>query len=313
MLRLAVPNPIGGLLPRLVPALRPAEIPLRDTDPDPGLFGPGSVTWRVMREPLLILGGGRALMLQAAHPLVAQGAIEHSTYATDPYGRLERTIRWVTLCSFGTTAEARAACREVNRLHRKVSGRLPRRAATRGVRAGTPYHGMDPGLLRWVHATFVDTMLVSHDAFVGGLTEADRDGFVTEWHAVARLMGVPRRLLWQSHAELRAYVDGEIASGRVMPGAGSLEVSRTILDPPLPSPAAVPFWQLLELILVGLVPAPLRDAYGLGWTPVHAAAHRALLLSIRSARRTAPRRFRFSPIHDAAQARVEGRFAVRAA
>src|SRR4030088_1209065 len=58
--------------------------PLHDTDPDPGLFGPDSVTWRVMREPLLILGGGRALLMQAAHPLVAQGAIDHSTHRRDP-------------------------------------------------------------------------------------------------------------------------------------------------------------------------------------------------------------------------------------
>ena len=312
MLGLGVPS-VADVLPRLVPALRPAEIPLRDADPDPGLFGPDSVTWRVMREPLLILGGGRALLLQAAHPLVAQGAIDHSTYATDPYGRLERTIRWVTLCSFGTTAEARAACRDVNRLHRAVSGRLPKSAATRRVRPGTAYRGMDPDLLRWVHATFVDTMLVSHDAFVGGLTEADRDGFVREWHAVARLMGVPRRLLWADHAQMSAYIDAEIASGRIAPGAGSLHVAATIFRPPLPNPAVAPLWQLLSFSQTGLVPEPLRRAYGIFWTPAHTAAHSALLLSIRSARKGAPRRFRFSPVHDTAQARIAGELQRRAA
>jgi uncharacterized protein (DUF2236 family) len=306
MLGLSVPS-VAEVLPRLLPALRPAPVPLRDTDPDPGLFGPDSVTWRVMREPLLILGSGRALLLQAAHPLVAQGAIDHSTYRSDPYGRLERTINWVTLCAFGTKAEARAACREVNRLHRAVKGSLPRRAATRAVRGGTAYHGMDPELLRWVHATFVDTMLTSHDAFVGGLTEADRDAFVREWHAVARLMGVPKPLLWSGNAELRAYVAEEIASGRIAPGAGSLHVAETILRPPLPSLAVMPLWQLLSLFMVGLTPAELRRGYGMSWSPAHAAAHRALLLSIRSARRTAPRRFRHSPVSDMAQDRVSGR------
>src|SRR5438552_13811813 len=94
-------------------------MPLRDAARDPGLFGPDSVTWRVMREPLLILGAGSALLMQAANPMVAQGAIDHSNYATDPYGRLDRTIEWVTVVCFGTVAEARRITRRVNRLHRR--------------------------------------------------------------------------------------------------------------------------------------------------------------------------------------------------
>jgi len=105
----------------LMPSSKRA-LPIADTAADPGLFGPGSVTWRVMAEPVLMLGAGRALLMQAAHPLVAEGAIEHSTYASDPYGRLERTVEWVTAVCFGTTAEARRACRVVNRLHAEVEG-----------------------------------------------------------------------------------------------------------------------------------------------------------------------------------------------
>src|SRR5207253_1125127 len=86
---------------------------------------------RVMREPLLILGAGRALLMQAANPLVAQGALDHSGFDRDPYGRLERTIEWVTLVSFGTTAEAGRASAQVNALHRRVVGRLPVAAAMR--------------------------------------------------------------------------------------------------------------------------------------------------------------------------------------
>ena len=117
-------------------------LPIRDPAPDAGLFGPGSVTWRVMAEPVLMLGAGRALLMQAAHPLVAEGAIEHSTYATDPYGRFERTVEWVTVVCFGTTAEARRACRHVNRLHGAVEGRL-RHALTAPARcrAGRPTAG----------------------------------------------------------------------------------------------------------------------------------------------------------------------------
>src|SRR5258708_18894880 len=160
---MAVPLPLG-----------PAPMPISDTDSDPGLFGPSSVTWKVLREPLLILGGARALLLQAAHPHVAQGAIDHSSYATDPFGRLMRTTDWAGAVAFVTTAEAEAAAGRVNRMHRKVSGTLPRRHGSRKVQAGSTYAAMDADLLLWVHATFVDTLLVAHDRRVGGLTEIER-------------------------------------------------------------------------------------------------------------------------------------------
>src|SRR2546425_9154992 len=105
---LALPLPFADWL---------APLPISDIDPDPGLFGPGTVTWRVLREPLLILAGARALLLQAAHPHVAQGAIDHSAYAEDPFGRLMRTFEWAGAVAYGTTTEARAASDKVNRLH----------------------------------------------------------------------------------------------------------------------------------------------------------------------------------------------------
>src|ERR1700730_9536668 len=211
--------PVAGLLVRIprsgdvtaaIRTLMPSgkrAFPIHDRAPDPGLFGPGSVTWRVMAEPVLMLGAGRALLMQAGHRFGAGGTIGHSTYATDPYGRLERTVDWVSTVCFGTTAEVRRACRHVNRLHGAVEGRLKRPHGPAVVGGGSAYSGRDPQLLTWVHATFVDTMLVTHDAFVGGLSEADADRFVREWDAVAALMGVPPATLWTSRAALREYVE----------------------------------------------------------------------------------------------------------
>src|SRR5258708_12543063 len=115
--------------------------------------------------------------------------------------------------AFGTTAEAEAAAGRVNRMHRKVSGTLPRRHGSRKVKAGSAYTAVDPDLLLWVHATFVDTLLVAHDRLVGGLREIERDGFVHEWDAVARLMGVPDRLLWAPHPPLAPYVQQHVDPG----------------------------------------------------------------------------------------------------
>ena len=289
-----MPVPMTGLLP----------MPMQDRSPEPGLFGPRSVTWRVVREPVLVAGGGRALLLQAAHPLVAQGAIDHSAYRTDPYGRLYRTLEWVTLCSFGTEAEARSACRGVNRLHGRVRGRLPGHHATTVHPPGRAYSAHDPELLAWVHATLVDTMLVAHDALIGGLEERDADRFVREWNAVASLMGVPEDRRFETRAELAGYVAAEIRAGRVSPGRGSREVAATVLAPPLPSRMAEPVWRMVAFTTVGLLPAELRRGYGFAWGPLHDATHRALCAGTRAALPVLPRRLRVSPAHEWAIRRV---------
>src|ERR1017187_8575401 len=143
MRAIPIPRSLHRLLSGPTPS-SPRPMPIRDPTPDPGLFGPGSVTWVVMREPRLLLAAGRALLLQAANPLVAQGAIEHSTYKSDPYGRLERTVRWVTIVCFGTTQEAERVSGRVSSLHRPVSGLLPAGNGTSRVPAGTPYSASDP-------------------------------------------------------------------------------------------------------------------------------------------------------------------------
>jgi uncharacterized protein (DUF2236 family) len=290
-------------------------LPISDSTPDPGLFGPGSVTWRVMAEPVLMLGAGRALLMQAAHPLVAEGAIEHSTYRSDPYGRFERTVEWVTVVCFGTTAEARRACRQVNRLHAAVEGQLSTPHATPTVGAGAAYSGRDPELLRWVLATFVDTMLTAHDAFVGTLSVAERDRFVHEWRAVAALMGLSAATLWGTRAELTDYVASQLEdrSGVAVPGAGSRLVAETVLNPPVASAAMRPAWAVVTFTTVGLLPASTRAAYGIRWTPAHAAVHRAISTWLRSTRPAVPRRLKVSPVYDRALARAEGRLAAGAA
>ena len=305
-MRLPTRATVTALLLRPLPYTE-RPIPIADPDPDPGLFGPGSVTWEVMAEPLLMLGAGRALLMQAAHPLVAEGAIEHSSYAVDPFARFQRTVEWVTVVCYGTTAEARRASRRINRLHAGVQGTLAPGHSTPQLPAGSPYSGRDPELLLWVHATFVDTMLVAHDAFVGGLSTADADRFVREWDAVAALMGAPAELLWPDRAALRAYVDGQVAGGVVAPGAGSRLVAKTVLSPPAASVGTQAAFAALAFTTVGLLPAAVRDGYQVGWTPAHTAAHAALRLVVRRLRPALPERLRRSPVYDQAVARTGGR------
>lgn len=282
----------------------PSKPLLVDDSPDPGFFGPDSVTWRVAREPLLLLGGGRALLMQVAHPLVAQAVVDHSQYATDPFGRLVGTVRWLVAVTFGTVAEAHSATAAVSAGHRRVRGRLDRSNATGDIAAGTEYAADDLQLGRWVHATIVQSMLVTHQALVGGLGVAERDAMVHEWRSVAGLFGVSGE--WDDAAALDRYVAEQTAALPPPPPA-SHAAAEVVLRPPLPSAILRPAFSGVAFLTAGLLDDALRRGFGIRWTALHLRAHAGACASLRRVHPLLPRPLRISPLHDAAVARVEGR------
>jgi len=294
--------------PRLrLAALRSARsrrMPISDMSRDAGLFGPASVTWPVMAEPALIAAGGAALLLQMAHPLVAQGALDHSMFAADPWGRLERTMGWVTEVAFGSTTEAERACERVNRIHVSIGGDLPSENATKAVSAHARYTALDAGLLLWVHASLLDTMLRAYELMVRPLSREQRDRFVREWNEVGRRLEIPPEQLWSTAADLRAYVDRTIAGGDALPGAGSREVARTVLHPPIDRARRRAAFTAAAFVTVGLLPDPVRAAYGIPWSRAHAAAHRIACAALRGAARVIPDVHRRSPVYDFAMRRA---------
>ena len=132
-----------------------------------------SATWKLHREVVLLAGWGRAILLQIAHPLVAQGVADHSGFAAERWarvGRLKRTIRAMLALTFGTPEESAAAAAGINRIHDRVHGRLPHPAGA--FTSGSSYSAHDPALLAWVHVTLVDTFLLTYERFIGPLREA---------------------------------------------------------------------------------------------------------------------------------------------
>ncbi len=147
---------------------------------DEGLFGPASVTWRVNGDASVLVGGVRALLLQTLHPRAMAGVADHSAYRGDPTGRLWRTARYVGTTTFGTTDEAVAAIRGVQRVHRHVVGTTPE---------GEPYSASDPHLLAYVQATLVQSFVVAHDRFGARphLSAEERDRYVAEQARITEL------------------------------------------------------------------------------------------------------------------------------
>ena len=233
-------------------------------------FARDSAIRRIGGEAVLMLGGGRALLMQAAHPLVGAGIVEHSRYAEEPWRRLARTMVALYTVVHGTKEAADRVAARVRAVHERVAGATDGRA----------YSALDPELQLWVHSTLVDTGLVMYETFVGRLEENEREAFYAEMKIVARVFGVLPRTL----DDFRAYQRRCLETGELVVTDAARAVAATVLEPPLPL-ALRPAARVLNLATVGLLPPQLREQYGLGWTTAHATAFR---LAAGSVRRTLP-------------------------
>lgn len=229
--------------------------------PDHGLFGPESVTWRVNRESVLLLGGGRALLLQVAHPRVGAGVEQHSNYREDPWGRLYRTLDTTTRIVFGDSETAERAARRLRGVHGRVKG-----VVTDGRAAGTAYRAGDHDLLLWVWATLVESSLLVYTRYVGPLKVADVEAYYEEQKRFLVACGAPAETAPATFADFMAYYDATVEEVlEVTPAARA--VADSVLRPRrLPLPLR-PVFDLLNLATVGLLPPSVRDDYGLGWGP----------------------------------------------
>src|ERR687898_917313 len=194
---------IGGalqaqLMAPIVRTLAADRLPFEQyTDPpgDPGLFGPGSVTWRVHADPSMLIGGLAALLLQTLHPLAVAGIEEHSNYREDPLGRLGRTGSFVTGTTYGSTETAERLIKLIKAVHRKVKGTAP---------DGRPYSSSDPDLVTWVHATEVFSFLRAHQRFVPFPVRGEQaDRYYHEMATIAERLGASEVL--RTRAAMRAY------------------------------------------------------------------------------------------------------------
>ncbi|MBA2264813.1 MAG: DUF2236 domain-containing protein [Chloroflexi bacterium] len=240
-----------------------------------GLFGPDSVSWRIDRELVVLAGGSCALLMQVAHPVVAAGVAEHSTYATDPFGRLLRTLESSFEVVFGSRATAEAAIRRVNAVHRSVRGRMPG--------GTTAYSARDPEALLWVHATLVDTALRVYGRFVSSLSAADEEEYHRESARIAVMLGVPKALLPSTIGALRGWMADRVADETVRVTPQARRIARSVLYP-IP---AVPrlAWDAAHLISLSTLPSVLRGQYGIAWS---AARERGVECIASVTRRTLP-------------------------
>ena len=220
-------------------------------------LGPESASRRINGERAVVLGWPCAILMQFAHPLIAAGVAEHSSFRQSrlsPLVRLHGTIQAMLGLTFGDEPTAAAAADRINRIHDHVTGTLPESAGP--YRAGTPYSAHDPELLAWVQLTLLDTMPRAYDLLVGQLAPADKDAYCVEAGDCC-----PDAC---KTCEVSRAVSARLTDGSLMVTEAARALARDILTPGTPAPW--PLGRIHRLITVGLLPAELRKAYGLSWS-----------------------------------------------
>jgi len=220
---------------------------------DVGLFGPDSAVWQVHGCIATLVGGIRALLMQAAHPAALTGVAEHSAYDTDPLGRLERTTRWLTITSFGSTQAIEIEARRVREMHKRVEGNFEQRSGEQAR-----YSASDPRYLLWVHCAFTDSFLRAHEE-LGYAMPQGADQYVKEWAKSAEPLGLSSAP--QSKAELESVMDS-FAQNEVASIAMTPPIVGFILKPPF-SQGGLFFYRILANAAIATIDEPFLTVLGL--------------------------------------------------
>lgn len=276
------------------PPLTPLPSPDEWTDEEDrlGFFGPGTVTWRIHTDPSYAIGGLRALMLQALHPVAMDGVARNSAGFRDEWWmRMTRTGQYVETLTFGTRSEARRMAARVRGLHRQLSG-------VEGT-TGRAYRVDDPDLLQWVHNGAVDSLLSTARRAGLPLSGEDADRYVREQAAAARLVGVPEDLVPRTVAELDGYFEWIRPQLALTPAAS--EGVRRLFVPPMKGWVQVltparPAWGTFVSLGFATLPGWARQMYSMPGLPLTDAAATAALRALRTALLAVPERARWSPI-----------------
>ena len=229
-----------------------------------GYFVPTDAPWVVHADFGTLVGGIRALLMQALHPGSLTGVKNHSRYESDPLGRLAGTIRWLTVTTFGSkTAVANEASR-VNRLHDRVQGEY-----TKGTGETIPYKAADKDLLLWVHIAFMESFLVAHQMYSSkplprGNAASGADNYVAQWSVSVAPLGLDSCPM--NKEELDREITNLYKAGLLVSTPDTEKVIEFIKNPPLPASAKPIYGLLFEAAVVSLRPE-FRKLLGLKAKP----------------------------------------------
>lgn len=225
---------------------------------DPGLFLPSDAPWVIHRDFSTLVGGIRALLLQAMHPGALAGVAQHSRYEQDPLGRLSGTIRWLTVTTFGSKEAVLKEASRVNKMHDRVSGSYQRHQGQE-----VTYQASDQDLLLWVHIAFMDSFLRSHQLYSKAPIPGGADSYVRLWGKSVEPLGLTE--VPKSEADLVQTLDSY--SDVLRCDERSLAVITWIRNAPLPL-TAKPIYLLLFQAALASLPSQIQEQIGIRAWPL---------------------------------------------
>ncbi|MFJ6850532.1 oxygenase MpaB family protein [Streptomyces sp. NPDC091271] len=253
-------------------------------DRDPGLFGPGSVTWQMHGDPMMWVAGVRALYLQALHPRAVRGVMQNSDFRQDAWGRLLRTADFVGTLTYDTTRDAEKFGARVRRIHRLLKATDPVTGEVYGID--------EPQLLLWVHCAEVDSYLQVERRSGFPLSDAQADRYVDEQREGARLVGLDPSGVPATTAALAVYF--EQVRPLLAAGREASDVDDFLRNPPVPAllvPARTLLWRRVAALAYDSLPAYAHELYGRAAPPPAAVDRR--LRTTGTVLRSVPARLRW--------------------
>jgi uncharacterized protein (DUF2236 family) len=222
---------------------------------DPGYFGPDSMMWKVNKEITVLFGGARALLMHAAHPLIAAGARQTSFYQRDPWKRLIRTLSLQNSVTFGTKKEADESSLRINKLHEVING-------TDSVTGGR-YDALDHEQLLWVHACLQISSIYFYEKTVKKLSDDEKNQYHNENLLAAELVLVDTKQTPKTHNELKEWVIKKSREENyILKTDVAQDVYEIIGGGPVPTHIK-PIWPFISFTAFNTLPKEFKEIYGI--------------------------------------------------
>jgi uncharacterized protein (DUF2236 family) len=270
-------------------------------DPRAGLFGPGSTMWEVNREAVAFLGGGRAALLQLAHPYVAHAVDQHSRTREDLLGRFVRTFDHVFAMVFGDLDGAIRSSRRVHAFHRTVTGTIDEDIGP--FRKGHRYQANDEAALFWVEATLIDTSVQIFELLVRSLTLAEKEAFYRDWRRFGFLFGIPDRDVPPDWTAFERYMARMFRDGSPLAVGRPARALSGFLFHPKSLPVAA-FARWYEVMTAALLPERIRSEFGFTHGVAQRATFQTSVAALRIALPHLPSAIRYLPAYNEALRRI---------
>ena len=254
---------------------------------DPGHFGPNTMMWKVNKEITVLFGGARALLMHAAHPLIAAGARQTSFYQRDPWKRLIRTLSLQNSVTFGTIAEANESADRINRLHEVIKGK--------DEVTGEIYDALDHEQLLWVHACLQLSSIYFYEKTVKKLTKKEKDKYHEENMLAAELVLIDVDKMPKTHEEIKSWVTEKSRKKDYLILTDVAEdVQDIIAGGPVPKHIK-PIWPFISFTAFNTLPDEFKQIYGIKTTKFRSTILSFNLLLLKYTRPFLPPFFRLIP------------------